>query len=220
MCARYTLVTPPSAFAPLFGLQEPLPALQPRYNIAPTQQVPVVRATPGGRSLSLLRWGFVPFWSKDAARPVLNARAETLFEKPTFRGAARQRRALLPADGFYEWRTEKGGKTAILFQREGGAPFAIAALWERWTSPDGVPMDTMALLTTQPNETVSPVHDRMPVILTEASAFSLWLDPAVTTPEALAPLFAPAPAGLLRARAVSRRVNSAVNDDPDCWADA
>ena len=167
MCARYTVNTPASALAALFAAL--LPPDQdwgaPRFNIAPSQPVPVVLLDRGQRLMLPMRWGFLPAWAKEAKQAVVNARSETAFEKPFFRSAMRARRALMPADGFYEWKTEAGGKQAILFEQASGGPFAFAAIWERWVHPESGPVDTVALLTTSANATLSPIHDRMPAIL-------------------------------------------------------
>lgn len=219
MCARYTVNTPASALAALFAALPPPPEGTggPRFNIAPSQRVPVVIVDQGRRLLVPMRWGFLPGWAKEAKQAVVNARSETAFDKPFFRSAMRARRCLMPADGFYEWKTEPDGKQPYLFSRADGAPFAFAALWERWTSPEGgEPIDTVALLTTSANATLTPVHDRMPVILRDDSQWSTWLD-GRTPREALEPLLQPSPDDLLSARPVSRRLNNPRAEGPELW---
>ena len=221
MCGRFTLT--PSAIALLgdvFGLDEPLPLL-PRWNIAPTQDVGVVRLLEGRRHLDLLRWGLIPAWTQDPKKgPLLiNARADTVAEKPAFRGALKLRRCLVPADGFFEWAPPPAGapKTAKKqpwwFRLEDEAPFALAGLWETWTPPDGAPVSSFTLITTDANEVVAPVHDRMPVILPR-EAYARWLDPSVREAKDLVGLLRPYPAALMSARPVSQRLNSAREDDP------
>lgn len=213
MCGRYAITLPPKAMRELFGyLDEPdFPA---RYNIAPSQPVPVIIREGGQRRFLLVRWGLVPSWAKEMPQSILiNARAETIAEKPSFRGAFRHRRALMPADGFYEWTAEgRGPKQPYFIRRRDGAPFAMAALWEHWMDPHGSELDTCAVVTTEANATLMPIHHRMPVILHEKD-WNLWLDPAATEKELLA-LLRPAPDDLLEAIPVSIRINRAANDDP------
>lgn len=221
MCGRILITTPVAELAALFGFAE-RPNLGPRYNVAPTQEVPVVRATDGVRHLALPRWGLVPPWAEDTrgAARLINARAETAATTPAFRSAFRQRRALVPADGFYEWRTDPVSrrKQGFVIRRRDRRPLAFAALWERWAGPKGQPaaeaVETVAVLTTTANATLAPLHDRMPVILDEAD-WATWLAPDTPVP-ALAALLRPAPADLLEAVAVGSRVNSVRNDDPSC----
>ena len=186
-----------------------------------TQAVAVVRraAERPGRELAWLRWGLVPAWAKDPAMGarLINARAETAAEKPAFRAAMRARRCLVVADGFYEWQRTGRAKQPHFFQLRGGRPFAFAGLWEAWRRPDNAPLETCTLLTTEANELVRPIHDRMPVILPR-TAYDAWLDPAVASPDTLAPLLAPYPSGEMEARAVSPFVNSPTHDSPECIA--
>jgi putative SOS response-associated peptidase YedK len=179
----------------------------------------VVRVAPDGeeREVTHVRWGLIPGWAKDpAALPLLiNARAETAAEKPAFRGAMRYRRCLVPADGFFEWQRVGREKQPFHMRRRDGAPFALAGLWERWLGPDGSEIDTCALLTTEANELMRPIHDRMPVIL-DPPDFDLWLDPSVQDVEAIRPLLRPYPSEAMVAFPVSPLVNSARNDDPQC----
>jgi putative SOS response-associated peptidase YedK len=215
MCGRFALAARPEAVAALCGLPEP-PDLFARYNVAPTQLVAVVGDVGRGRRLALLRWGLIPSWAgADAGRTALiNARAETVADKPSFRDALRHRRCLIPTSGFYEWAKDGGRRQPYLFRMKDGSPFALAGLWDVWDGPKGrVP--SCAVITTAANGLVAPVHDRMPVILPPED-FGTWLDPAVTDPAELLPLLKPFPAGLMEAVAVGPRVNSTRNDDPGC----
>lgn len=214
MCGRYSL----TALAELvrYVLDYPeRPNLEPRANIAPTQAVAAVRlGEDGARHFATLRWGLIPSWAKDAAiaSKTINARGETVAEKPAFRAAFRARRCLIPADGFYEWKTENGAKQPYRIARADGAPFAFAGLWERWEkASDGVPVETSTIVTTDANETLRPIHHRMPVILDPAD-FAAWLDPAAR-PADLQALLRPFPSRDLIAYRVSRRVNAVANDD-------
>jgi putative SOS response-associated peptidase YedK len=218
MCGRFTLRTSGRVLAELFQLPQ-VPELPLRYNIAPTQPVAAVRsvAGQGQRELVQLRWGLIPSWAEDkkiGAR-LINARAETAAAKPSFRSAFRHRRCLLPADGFYEWQRRDGKKQPFYLRLRDDRPFAFAGLWETWTSPDSEVIESAALLTTEANATVRPVHDRMPVILAAAD-YARWLDPAVQKAEVLQPLLRPYPAEEMTAHRVSLRVNAPRNDDPKC----
>ncbi|MNR99321.1 putative SOS response-associated peptidase YedK [compost metagenome] len=208
--------TPAATVAKAFGLID-VPELAPRFNIAPTQAVAVVRADAEGRRLDMLRWGLIPSWVKDAkqAPTLVNARVDTLLSKPSFRGAFRSRRCLIPADGFYEWKTILGKKQPMYFSLNEEAPFALAGLWERWEGPDGTVIESCTTLTTEPNAVVSEIHDRMPVIV-PPDAYALWLDPRVTDPQRLMPLLASYPAEAMRVHPVSPRVNAATAEGPDC----
>jgi putative SOS response-associated peptidase YedK len=218
MCGRYTLSTNAQVLADLFRLEEAL-ALPPRYNIAPTQDVAIVRSETegGGRRLSLAHWGLIPSWAKDrglGAR-MINARADTAAEKPAFRAAFKSRRCLIPADGFFEWKATGERKQPHYIRLQDAGPFAFAGLWERWAPADREPIESCTILTTEPNEVLRPIHDRMPVILPPA-AWSLWLDPAVRERERLQPLLVPHPAAAMIAYPVGLGVNSARRDDPSC----
>ncbi len=195
-----------------------MPELTPRFNIAPTQHIPVVRqADDGSRRLDLLHWGLIPSWAKDPAMGahMINARAETVAEKPSFRRAFQRRRCLVPADGFYEWQIRRGAKQPYFIHRADGEPFAIAGLWERWQPPWGEPVESCALVTTQAVEPVRSVHPRMPVIL-PASAYGPWLDPRLDTATELRALLAEGNVREMEAVAVSTRVNDPRNDRPEC----
>ena len=220
MCGRYSLTTAPEALRRLFDF-DTTPNLQPRYNIAPTQSVPVVRpAANGGRELAMLRWGLIPSWAKEAAigNKMINARSETVAEKPSFRSAFRHRRCLVPADGFYEWRREGEIKQPYRIGMKGGAAFAFAGLWESWPgTDDDDAVETFTILTTEANRRLGPIHARMPVILAP-DAYDAWLAAeSGSRDDALGLLrpFAEAPMAFYR---VSTRVNSPRNDDPDCLA--
>jgi putative SOS response-associated peptidase YedK len=218
MCARFTLTAPARDLADLFSLPE-VPALESRYNIAPTQAVAAVRRPAGsdGPELVRLRWGLVPSWAADLGigNRLLNARAETVADKPAFRAAFARRRCLIPADGFYEWRGVAGKKLPVCFRLRDGRPFAFAGLWERWLGGDGRPVETCAILTTQANDLVAPVHERMPVILS-LRQFADWLDPRRTDPSGLRPWLRPFPADQMSATAVSTHVNNPRNEGPRC----
>ncbi|MFU8894829.1 MAG: SOS response-associated peptidase [Gammaproteobacteria bacterium] len=229
MCGRYAFFTPIDAVTRLFGVTEVhARELAPRYNIAPTQEVPIVRvsafldeaagAAAGharARELALARWGLVPFWAKDPSigNRMINARGETVAQKPAFRAAFSKRRCLVPADGFFEWQKTDSGKQPWYIHGVGGEPLALAGLWELWNPPDGgAPLASCAIITTHANEFMRPLHDRMPVVL-DAEARDAWLN-SDTSPDALQALLVPAAADALEAWPVSRRVNSPFNEDP------
>lgn len=219
MCGRFAFYSPAEATARLFGAATDA-ELPPRYNIAPTQDAPVVRvAADGDRELVGLRWGLIPFWAKDPkiGNRMINARSETVAEKPAFRQAYRKRRCLVLADGFYEWQKTPGAKTPWYISLAGGAPFAMAGLWESWRDKtqgdEAEPVQTCSIITTSPNELMARLHNRMPAILLD-DAVDRWLDPAAE-PASLAPLLGPIPASRLTADPVSRRVNSPANDDAE-----
>ncbi len=220
MCGRYTLRTPSDLLVAIFGL-EAAPTLVPRWNIAPTQKVPVVRAETGARGLEFVSWGLVPKWAKDTsiAGRLINARSETVAVKPSFREALRKRRCLVPADGFYEWKAAGKSKLPFHFSMKDESPFAMAGLWERWVGPDGGVLESCALVTTQANERVRPVHDRMPAILSPED-FATWLDPQVTEASRLTPMLVPFEADRMKATAVERNVNNARFEGPDCLTPA
>lgn len=216
MCGRYTLTVT------VKDLQEILPALEateailPRYNIAPTQPVAVV-ANDAPTQLVTFRWGLIPRWAKDAdiGSRLINARAETLAEKPSFRDAFKKRRCLVLADGFFEWKKPASGtkKQPYLVRLATGKPFAFAGLWEEWRSPDG-PLRTCTIVTTEPNEQMRQLHDRMPAILPR-EAYATWLAPGPKEPADLAPLLGPS-TQTLTLTPVSTKVNSPANDTPEC----
>jgi putative SOS response-associated peptidase YedK len=221
MCGRFTLRTPASVIVAQFGLFEVLP-FSPRFNIAPSQPVPVVRLrteaqSPEQRQWVWLRWGLIPRWAKDASigNQLINARAESVAAKPAYRGAFRRHRCLVVADGFYEWRQSDGQKQPYYICMHDHRPFAFAGLWDHWTDPEQATIESCVILTTQANAIVRPLHDRMPVILA-AAEYSRWLDPNVQEAAALTPLLDPYPADEMTAIRVSTRVNSPGHDDPSC----
>src|ERR687894_553007 len=188
MCGRYTLRTPVDSLVERFEIEEYPSSITPSYNIAPTQEVAAVVEEDEKRKLEMFHWGLIPSWAKDPAigNKMINARAETLGEKPAFRTALRRRRCLVPADGFYEWKKEPGGKTKtpMHIRMKSGDVFAFAGLWETWHSPDGSVIPSCTLITTRPNELMSEIHDRMPVIL-QRDDYQRWLDPQERDPHEL-----------------------------------
>lgn len=213
MCGRYTQTADARTLAGRFRLAKLGVDVRPRWNMAPGQEGPVAFVE-GGRRLGLYRWGLIPAWAKDPTigSKMINARAETAADKPAFRGPFQRRRCLVPADGFYEWRKAGKAKVPVRFTRADGAPFAFAGLWDEWTSTEGSVVRSYSVLTTEPNPLVAAVHDRMPVILTEAGE-DAWLDPGAKTSE-LRTLLVPYDAAGMRAQDASARVNAARNDDP------
>lgn len=220
MCGRFTLAVDPDELREVLPWLEIPQALQPRYNVAPSQPVAVV-PNDGSNRLDFFLWGLIPSWAKDPAigNKMINARAETLSEKPSFRNAFRRRRCLILANGFYEWKLEEGSgrpvKTPMLVRLASGDPFAFAGLWELWNAPDGSQVKSCTIITTQPNALMASIHSRMPVILAPEK-YQRWLDPAEANPLDLADCLQPYPAGEMTAFAVSRRVNDPANDTPEC----
>jgi putative SOS response-associated peptidase YedK len=211
MCGRFVLTATPEELQALFGYLdgEDFP---PRYNIAPTQPIAVVRMLHGARRFALVRWGLVPGWVKDPREfgLMINARSESAATNGAFKGALQYRRCLIPASGFYEWQKREGKRKQpyLLRPRDGGI-VAFAGLWETWMGADGSEIDTGCILTTAANDTVAPIHDRMPVIVGPAD-FERWLE----SPDGVSDLLRPASNGLMQAIPVSDRVNAAANDDP------
>ena len=214
MCGRYTLALPIADVAIELGLDKPELEIEPRYNIAPTQRVPVV-TNDLPHQLSLLRWGLIPAWAKDPSigSKLLNARAETLREKPAFRQAFAQRRCLIPADGFYEWKKGPFGKVAQHIHLKNKGLITFAGLWESWKDAEGKDMRSYTIITTTPNALMSEIHDRMPVIIPKADR-AIWLA-ADAGPDDLEALMQPYVDGELEAVAVGDRVNSAQNEGPE-----
>jgi len=236
------LRAPASVVAAEFGLFE-MPPFTPRFNIAPTQPVAVVRCSPESsqpeRELVWMRWGLIPSWAKDPAigNRMINARAETAPERPAYRAAFRRRRCLVVADGFYEWQRTAARKQPYFIRMQDDRPFAFAGLWESWQGPDdgrgsqekdhamplfdnqrlspSSPVESCTLLTTEPNELIQPIHNRMPVILAPDD-YGQWLDPTVQNPQPLVPLLRPFPVDRMIAYPVSTHVNSPARDDPRC----
>lgn len=218
MCGRFTLTADPGVLQEAFpeiNIQVPV---KPRYNIAPTQPVAVITNLPELR-LGYFHWGLIPSWAKDPeiGSRLINARSETLAEKPSFRSAYRRRRCLIPADGFYEWKVDPGqkAKTPMYIKLKSNLPFAFAGLWELWSSPDGSQIYSCTIITTQPNALMENIHNRMPVILPK-TAYKEWLDPSERSPESVAHLLVPYPAEEMEAYPVSRLVNSPQVDVADC----
>jgi putative SOS response-associated peptidase YedK len=220
MCGRYALTLPPEAVAGFFRVQR-VEAFPPRYNIAPTQPVLVARAEGPGRALALMRWGFLPGWVKDPKDfPLLiNARAETLGQKPAFRAAVRRRRCLFPADGFYEWRRDGRRRTPFLIRRPDRGLFAMAGLWETWSDPQGGEVDTACIVTVAANADVAALHERMPAIIAPEE-FDLWLSGEHAPLEAALDLLRPAPEGAFEMVEISSRINAARFDSPELQAPA
>lgn len=222
MCGRYTLNSANDEISLLFDIPE-LPLVPPRYNIAPTQEAAVVRVPAPGepRRLDLLKWGLIPYWAKEAAigNRMINARAESVAEKPAYRTSFKNKRCLIPTDGFYEWKKMGKMKQPYLIHRQDGKPFAFAGLWSIWRDPEqgGKPVETFTILTTEANDLLRPLHDRMPVIVARED-FDLWLDPKVGDAEKLQPLLKPHAVDGFEAFPVSRAVNSPAHDTPDCIA--
>ena len=204
-----------------FDCRSDEPDWNPRFNIAPTQPIPVIRQNPKEpvRELSLVRWGLIPSWSKDpsVAARMINARSETAATKPAFRDSLKSRRCLIPADGFYEWMRTGKAKQPYCFEVNEGDLFAFAGIWDRWKDPSGNWIKTCSILTTTPNAVTSPVHDRMPVIL-GTDAYDLWLDPGMKDVIAATEQLKPYDARLMRCYPVSTRINSVANDDAECSA--
>ncbi|MEM9706907.1 MAG: SOS response-associated peptidase [Pseudomonadota bacterium] len=215
MCGRYLLTTPPSDVGAAFdvGVVDNFP---PRYNIAPTQPVAAIRrGTTGAREYTLLRWGFIPSWrKKEEGRPLINARAETVSEKPTFRAAFKRRRCLIPADGFYEWTGEKAARMPHYIRPERAGVFAFAGIWETAMSADGAEVDTVALLTTAAGPDIKALHHREPVVIA-ASKFAAWLETDERDIGEVSGLLTHQHKGFWRTTPVSKRVNSVRNEGPD-----
>jgi putative SOS response-associated peptidase YedK len=217
MCARFTLSAPADAIVDLFDLDLLLDIL-PRFNIAPTQNVLSVRLSGEGKPEFVpLRWGLVPSWANDISigQKLLNARSETVGEKPAFRDAIRKRRCLIPADGFFEWKTLDKKKLPYHIHRPDRRPFAFAGIWEHWEAPDGKPLETCSILTTTANAVLRPLHDRMPVILGKEQ-HARWLDPNVKQAKELEDLFAPLPDDVLTMNPVTPKVNRPQFEGPSC----
>jgi putative SOS response-associated peptidase YedK len=234
MCCRYVLLQEHTELlleqlGTLLSPGTTLPAT--RYNLPPGGCIPAIRNTPkpnchllGDNSpspapeLTSLHWGLTPAWARTRADPLpaVNARAESLAEKPTFRDSFRTRRCLIPASGFYEWKISGRTREPWLFRLHNRQPFALAALWDTWLAPDGTAHESCAVITTAPNALMSPIHHRMPAILATPAACATWLDPRINSPDTLTPLLAALPASALTALAVTPAVNNIRHDAPDC----
>ena len=222
MCGRFTLATDAADLETEFeGLQLPVP-FAPRYNIAPSQPVLAI-ANDGKHTADFYLWGLIPSWAKDPSigNRLINARAETLAEKPAFKGSYKYKRCLILADGFYEWKSNAGTKTKVphYIQFTSGEPFGLAGLWADWRGADGSEIKSCTIITTTPNPLLAAIHNRMPVILRKEDR-AAWLDPGPSSPETLAHLLKPHPAEGMRAFAVSTLVNSPANDRPECTSPA
>src|SRR5215470_10325551 len=207
MCGRYTLNRSAKELLERFAVQQVLFPVAARYNIAPSQEVAVVLNDKDTRCLEQLKWGLIPFWVKDLkkTKPLINARAESLAEKPSFKQALARRRCLIPADGFYEWKSEAATRTPMYIQMRDHRLFAFAGLWEEWKAPDGTPLRTCAIITVPANRIMSDIHERMPAIL-QAGEEALWLDPTVKDPPRLLSLLKPYGDEDMEAYSVTRRV--------------
>jgi putative SOS response-associated peptidase YedK len=219
MCGRYTLSTPSDLLADLMEVEE-APELAARYNIAPTQEAPILRLSGDSateRELRLLKWGLVPFWADDPAigNRMINARSESVAEKPSFRTSFKKRRCAVLADGFYEWQKTGSGKQPFFFRLKSRRPFGMAGLWDRWEKGEGQPLETFTILTTSPNELVAEAHHRMPVILSQAD-LGRWLDPEADARSDFEALWDPYPVAEMEGFPVSTYVNSPANDTPRC----
>ena len=214
MCGRYAVTTVPEAMRALFRYLNQ-PNFPPRYNVAPTQPVGIVRINEGQREFALVRWGLIPSWVKDPRTftLVINARGESVNEKPAFKNAMKRRRCLFPADGFYEWKRTGERKQPYFVRLKSGQPMAFAGLWESWMGPNGEEQETAAIVTTTASRSITHIHDRMPVIV-PPEAFDFWLDCARVDAQTAAALIAPAADGLVEAHAVSPAVNHTANDNP------
>jgi putative SOS response-associated peptidase YedK len=221
MCGRYRLSRRKQLVEEYFATVSGEDDWIPRYNIAPTQPVPIIRQNPKEprRELSIVRWGLIPSWAKDmsGAAMMINARSETAATKPAFRDPLTSRRCLVPADGFYEWQRRGKVKQPYCFEVNDGGLFAFAGLWDRWKDPNGNWVKTCSILTTIPNAVTSSVHDRMPVIL-DPDNYDLWLDPGMTNVEAVSELLKPFDARQMRCYPISMRIDHVANDDAECSA--
>jgi putative SOS response-associated peptidase YedK len=211
MCGRYTQRTDPKRLAKVFGVAE-APEVEPRYNIAPTQDVLAVNQTADGREMTFYKWGLVPSWAKDTSigARLINARSETVTEKPAFRQAFKKRRCIIPADGFYEWQRTAGRKQPFFFRMKDESPFGFAGLWEHWEGNGNQAINSCAILTTEANEVLRPVHDRMPVIL-HPDDYELWLEGGEREQSLLRELLRPYPPEEMAGCPVSTLVNSPSN---------
>lgn len=214
MCGRYTLRIAMSDLAESFALEGQLPPFGPSYNVAPSREIPAIVGTDGRRSVELLTWGLVPHWSREFDPGPINARAETVAERPSFRRAFSERRVLIPADGYYEWKKTSGPKQPYYFTVQGGEPFAFAGISSLWVGSEGEAFGSCAIITTTPNELAAEVHHRMPVIL-ESRDWDAWLDPTSDKQDMLS-LLNPYPSAEMETYRVDTQVNRPTNDDPSC----
>src|SRR5262249_45879156 len=215
MCGRYLIITSPEAIRLFFQYPEQ-PNFPARYNVAPTQPIPIVRLAEGRRQFALVRWGLIPPWVKDPRTfsLLINGRGESVHDKPAFRYAMKRRRCLIPADGFYEWKEEGRNRRPFVVRPKAGGPIAFAGLWETWMGPNGEEMETAAIITTLASPDIAHIHHRMPVIV-QPDAFDFWLDCRNVDEMSAAAVLAPSAAGLLEAYEISDAVNRAANDSPE-----
>ena len=217
MCGRYVIEISADLVRKVFGVVD-VPQWTARYNVAPTQMVPVIRQRGDStRQLVLMRWGLIPSWAKEVGEGLINARAETVNEKPLFRQLFRQRRCILPATGFYEWQKVDKHKIPHFVRLKNQMPMPFAGIWDSWRAPDGQVVESCAILTTAANGAVGSIHERMPVIL-HPDEFGQWLDREQHDQATLMPLLAPYPSDCLEVYPVSTLVNSVANDQPECIA--
>ncbi len=216
MCGRYTIHTQPDELADHFGFQDRA-ELSPRYNVAPTQDVPTVVVVTGDRKCILMRWGLIPHWADDEkiGNRMINARAETIDKKPAFREPFQNHRCLVMADGFYEWQKGDAGKRPYYITRKDGAPFAFAGLWDHWSSPDAEGIKSCTIITTDANELIAPLHNRMPVIISTQD-YGIWLDTDIADTGRLKHMLGPYPSEELKAYPVGKTVNSPAHETPKC----
>jgi putative SOS response-associated peptidase YedK len=214
MCGRYLITSTPEAMRALFKYLEQ-PNFPPRYNVAPTQPIPIVRLHEGQRQFALVRWGLIPSWVKDpkAFSLILQARSDGVLDKPSFKNAMKRRRCLIPADGFYEWDEKTNPRRPYVVRPKHRGPVAFAGLWEAWMGPNGEEMETAAIITTDANTALHPIHHRMPATISP-EAFDLWLDCRNVDALTAAALLVPAPEDLFEAWEISRDVNRVTNDHP------
>jgi putative SOS response-associated peptidase YedK len=219
MCGRFTRAGSVDDILQAFEIVEVACDLDPSYNIAPTQPIAVIQEEGGARRLVTLRWGLIPAWAKDPSigSRLINARAETVAQKPSFRNAFKKRRCLIVADGFFEWQKRGAGKVPLYIRLRGGQPFGFAGLYDYWTSSEGQSVRTCAIITTEANDLMRPIHSRMPVILPKEH-HALWLDPTVDDEALLLPLLQPCASEAMEAYEVSRLVNSPKHNAPACIA--
>jgi putative SOS response-associated peptidase YedK len=212
MCGRYLITSAPEAIRRLFGYKE-LPNFPPRYNVAPTQPIPIVRLHEGERQFALVRWGLIPSWVKDpkAFSLILQARSDSVIDKPSFKNAMKRRRCLIPADGFYEWNEATKPHRPYVVRPRDGNPVAFAGLWEAWMGPNGEELETAAIITCDANKTLHPIHHRMPVVIPE-EAFDMWLDCRNVDALTASELLVPAREDLFDVWEISTAVNRVAND--------
>jgi putative SOS response-associated peptidase YedK len=218
VCGRFTSLLSPELLETIFGVKPPVAMLAPRYNIAPTQNILILRENESrNREYAEARWGLVPHWAKDITigNKLINARCETVAEKPSFRNAIKHRRCIIPTSGFYEWKTIPSGKQPHYITLKAGDPLCFAGIWESWHDPDGVILESCALLTTDANLLMATIHERMPVIL-QPSDFNLWLDRSITDPPRLQHLYRPFPDDQMQEWPVSTFVNSPAHNSIEC----